>query len=254
LTEGDHAASPGLIWSGDGGSVGLGYVYLNHSIVSRAGSGNLEGAARELLRLNHLEVPNLVLRSRFRRQARNLVHQNVMCELQRGDRPDPWRPYFFLLFNDQRRHLATHFEDIDQHRLEFQLPFFDAEFLKTVSTLSASDCVGHAAYMRWFQHFPETAYAVPWQTYPGHEPCPVAASRGLSSQWENGKSKLEPPERDLESARNALAALEAGAEQEIFRPAVVRTAMMLHKLGFGDYAYVFDWIETLAGCNIDRRL
>jgi hypothetical protein len=252
--ESDDTPSSGLIWSGDGGSVGFGYVYLNRSIVSHAGRGDLQAATRELLDSNNLEVPNLVLRSRFRRQVRDLVQKNVLSELRRGDRPDAWRPYFFLLFNDQRRHLGTHFEDIDQHRLEFQLPFFDAEFLKAVATLSAGDCVGHAAYMRWFQRFPETAYAVPWQTYPGHEPCAVDSPGTLSNQWENGTGKAAAPTRDLARARAALATLEMESEQDIFRPVLVRAAMLLHKLGFGDYAYVIDWIETLAGCNVDRRL
>ena len=38
------------------------------------------------------------------------------------------RLHLFLMFNDQRRHLADFYENIDLGRLEFQLPFFDGDF------------------------------------------------------------------------------------------------------------------------------
>jgi hypothetical protein len=107
-----------------------------------------------------------------------------MAEMNRYGRRDGGRRlYLFLLFNDQRRHMFKHFETIDQHGLEFHLPFFDADFLRVVGDTPAQWGVLHNLYGLWFNHLSPSSRSTPWQTYPGHRPCPIEGDDTLSYQW-----------------------------------------------------------------------
>ena len=115
------------------------------------------------------------------------------------DRPiDGRTPYLFLLFNDQRRHMAKHFEQIDLHRFEFLMPFYDADFLETVVRSPVEPFLLHAIYHRWLAGMSPAAVTVPWQTYPDHVPCPVSSDGALRYQWGDYFGKAE----DRRLARN----------------------------------------------------
>jgi hypothetical protein len=81
--------------------------------------------------------------------------------------------------------------------------------------------------------------SVPWQTYPGHEPCPLPIPKDLSSQWDPSSTrelkKLLRPQV-LRDAREML-----GAERfpsPIFNKWHLRLTSWIYWLGLRDYGYV----------------
>lgn len=91
--------------------------------------------------------------------------------------------FLFLLTNDQRKHLYDVYEDLDLHRLEYQLPFFDGDLLEFICGIPVDYRNNHRFYTDWFSVFPETTRMVPWQTYPDHVECPLPIPENLSYQW-----------------------------------------------------------------------
>ncbi len=173
------------IWSGDGGSVGLGHVYLDEQIVRLAGERRYDEAAELLCRKNKWGVPARALRPRYRELARRLQAE-VAAELRRWDRLPAKAAYLFLLLNDQRRHLIGHFETVHKKGFDFALPFFDARFIAKVIAGPNEELLSHRVYNRILTALPGPIAQVPWQAYPGHEPCPVPVPQELKLryQWE----------------------------------------------------------------------
>jgi asparagine synthase (glutamine-hydrolysing) len=149
------------------------------------------------------------------------------------------RLYVFLLLNDQRRHLANHFEELDSHRLELQLPFFDSDFLQVMSAVPLDLCLYHAFYAKWLGYFIPAVTAVPWQSYPGHVPCPLPIPRGLQYQWNpKGMGDIREARRRelLAGARDMLHA--ARFPSDLLRKSVVQLASWIYQANLRDYGYV----------------
>jgi len=87
------------------------------------------------------------------------------------------------MLNDQRRHLADLFENIDLGRLELEMPFYDSDFLELVVASPVNDFLNHRFYMEWLKQFGAVVTSVPWQAYPGHVPCPLPVPDDLQYQW-----------------------------------------------------------------------
>lgn len=181
-----------VIWSGDGGSVGTGFVYLNHDIINAAHLGEIEKAIALFVEYNKIYLPVRILKSPFREELSELVTSGIRDEVSRFEHVGYARAlYLFLMENDQRRHLDNHFENLDQHNLLFKLPFFDSFFLEVISEIPVSYGLNHAFYTDWFRFFPSFAQNVPWQTYPGHAICsvPIKTTVELKYQWDKARTK-----------------------------------------------------------------
>src|SRR5260370_23796037 len=160
---------PRLVWSGEGGSVLLGHVHLSEEIVKLMRAGRTDDAIDEYLQREQAHVPAKLFKPQIVCALRDVIKQGIREELNKLRTDDPGRAfYLFLIQNDQRRKLARHFENIDQHRLEFQLPFFDCEFLLSVIAPPIDLCLRHRFYVKLLAPFPAAVTAGPWQTYPTH--------------------------------------------------------------------------------------
>lgn len=194
---------PNVFWSGDGGSVGFGHVYSSKKIVELMRRDEKDTAIDEFLVQQSACIPSKLLKAEIRAGLSHALHSEIRNELDDIHSEDPGRSfYIFLMLNDQRRHLTQHFEDIDLHRLEFQLPFYDSDFLTTVVSIPIDLCLGHRFYSKWLKYLPPSATRVPWQSYPGHEPCPLPSPEGLSYQWD-GK-QLKSRKRELLSQAHQM--------------------------------------------------
>jgi asparagine synthase (glutamine-hydrolysing) len=180
-----RTAAGQIVWSGDGGSVVLGHVYMDEGLVGLARRGALaELASQIVIRLGG-KLPRRLFRRSVAQSVFTRTNERLLTELQRHDSGDPGRDlHLFLLFNDQRRHLFQHFEDIDLHRVEFHLPFFDSNFIEAVLEAPVDECLDHKFYMQCMRHLPALTFSVPWQTYPGHEACPLPIPSTLGYQWD----------------------------------------------------------------------
>src|SRR5687768_11568382 len=108
---------PGLVWSGDGGSVGLGFVGVYASVIALLRAGKRDEAVRKYFAEHEISVPIRVFRERVADDVRDLVHTGVREALDEVRcEEDPGRElYAFRMAHDQRRHLMLHFEDVDLH-------------------------------------------------------------------------------------------------------------------------------------------
>lgn len=240
------AERSGLVWSGDGGSVGLGHVYVSRSIVDLMRAGKVDAAIDEYLLQEQASIPRRLLQPDVLNALSGSLHLGIREELDDIRSEDAGRSfYLFLMLNDQRRHLANHFENIDLHRLEFQLPFLDSDFLATVMTIPVDLCLGHKFYTKWLKLFPSFVTSVPWQTYPNHEPCPLPIPAELTYQWDSAHPTAQSSSRRRELLRQSAGVLNSDDFPErILKRGYLRFASLVHRTGLRDYAYIIEAART----------
>lgn len=202
---------PHAIWSGDGGSVGIGHVYLNAAAVNEIRNGRVDSGVKEFLNYNNWNLPTRLFSRNFASQIATIPSQGIIEELSRFECQDPGRSlHLFLLANDQRRHNTSHFENIDLDRTEFLMPFFDSDFLECVLSAEVDTCLRHSFYMDWLKNFPALTLSVPWQVYPNHQPCPLPHPTALAYQWNsdevNNSIPRETRSNAIKSLRNVIRA------------------------------------------------
>lgn len=241
---------PNVVWSGEGGSVGLGHVYFSPEIVDLLkNQRDTDGAIEVFLRQQHKSIKTRILKPSLAAQLRGHLHARLGSELASIHHPDPLRVlYIFLNSNGPRRHLVEHFDDNDLHRLEFLMPFNDAEFLEWVTSLPAESCLYHRFYVRWLSRFDPAVLAVPWQAYPGHVRSPVPVPSGLPDQWTASAPAAHQAAERRDLLRKSAAMLSAA---DFPRPILRRSYLTLmhwaYKLGLLDYAYALKTALTYYG-------
>lgn len=231
-----------LVWSGDGGSVALGHVYMTQEIVDAMERGDVDLAIAQFTR----GVSPRIIRRNARDAVTMLPMQGVREELAEINCADGGRRFhLFLMLNDQRRHLARHFEDIDLERIEFQLPFFDADFLESILRLPNQSFMFHGFYMEWLARFPHGLDTIPWQAYPGHVPCTLPSPPGLKYQWEEYYDKKMYKQMRQATTRQGMRMLtDARFPNHILSRSSLAAAVVLTRFGAADYSYLIKTAST----------
>lgn len=240
------AERPQIAWSGESGSGLLGGVGLSDSVVASMRLGQVDSAVAEYLRIGQRNIPLKLFRSEILESVRAVSKQGISEELNKLHAEDAGRHfYLFLMHTDQRRNMMRHFENIDLHRLEFQLPFFDAAFLTSVIATPLDWCLKHRFYIKWLSHFPPAVTSVPWQAYPGHEPCPLPAPTNLAYQWDQSFRAEEDAaqnQRLIEQAAELLGSIDF--PDQILNKRKLRLATWIHSRGWRDYRYAIEAAQT----------
>jgi asparagine synthase (glutamine-hydrolysing) len=229
-----------VAWSGEGGSVLLGHVHMNQTIVELMRAGKIDGAIEEYNQQEYVHISSKLLKPKTFKTVAGLLKEGVRAELNALHSSDAARNfYLFLMLNDQRRKLCGHFENIDLHRVEFQLPFFDSAFLTSVIKVPVELCLLHKLYTKWLEYFRPAVTSVPWQVYPGHEPCPLPTPLNLIYQWDE---KHQPAERASEKKQVMKQAAEllsaSDFPDEILSKRNLRLAAWIHSIGWRDYQHI----------------
>lgn len=249
------AHRPKLMWSGDGGSVALGHVYLTRPIVAAMQQGD---HAQAITLFNQGIAARIIAPSQ-REVIAGLSVRGGKEELDAIECADPGRRFhLFLMFNDQRRHLAAHFENLDLERIEFQLPFFDARFLATILRLPCAPFMEHLFYMDWLAKFPNQLDAIPWQAYPGHVQCTLPTPPGLKYQWEDYYDKKMAREMTLAKVARGMALLKgARFPRHLISRGTLFLAIGSTRLGLRNYSYLIDVAATFCdhwnACDIEPQ-
>lgn len=239
---------PRVWWSGDGGSVGVGRVYLNEAMVELLRAGRLTAAAREFMRHNSIAFPTGSLRREAGRRFEAHFLRRLEAEIARFNCTDPGKAFFlFLLENDQRRHMAAFYEDVDINMIEYEMPFFDGDVLAAATALNLDATLRHRFYVRdWLPTFGRSIAQVVWQAYPGHEPCPVPGPERGTPQWQlagSGRAHLTRGAQAASAFRWASSGcLPAGMFSRVRLAGIGVSAL----LGGRDYSYLFKSIERLS--------
>ena len=237
---------PGLIWSGDGGSVGLGFVGVYASVIELLRAGKRGDAVAKYFVEHEISVPIRVFRRELSRTMHDMLHQSVREAFDEVRSADAGRElYFFRMVHDQRRHLVLHWEDMDLHQLEFHLPFYDWELIEAVAATPVDYGVGHRLYNEALRFFPPSINKVAWQTYPGHEPCPIPLPAGAIDQWGVRQKDIVRRERRQQVvAETARVMFSRSFPRSVLDRRYLLAATVAHWLGVGDYAYAVDYAKA----------
>jgi hypothetical protein len=174
------------IWSGDGGSVLLGAVYMTEANVAEAERLAGEEMATRVAPESAPQAPAPLLSPSRANALKAEVRQRLAAELEAGPPGD--RLFHYYLRNNQARHLHHYFENIDLWRSEPVLPFFDRDFAATVCRLPREYYLRHRLYHDLLALFRAPAAETPWQAYGDHLPCPHPLPEGVVDQWTASRS------------------------------------------------------------------
>lgn len=247
---------PNVIWTGDGGSLGLGHIYLNVDVIQAARRRDLQKAIAVFMTYNRWGIQVKLLKQEFANIFTDLVNKGISAEIGSIHPADPGRTfYLFLLLNDQRRHMFNHFENMDLTRIEFEMPFYDADFITEVVHQPIDSFLYHNFYLEWLKCFPSQLgiLEVPWQAYPNHVPCPLPQPDGLTYQWDRKTSPGQIKERQQAALKKAKALLhESSFSKKYLNDGYVRLLILLLKLGKADRSYLLHvpsvlyryWLKT----------
>ena len=246
--QGLAADRPRIVWSGDGGSVGLGHVYLTDRMVELMEHGDITQALNLLLDDHGSRVTEGILPADRAKALARIPYQGLRDTLDTINGGSPGRRlHILLMVTDQRHHLHAHFERIFDHQCELHLPFFDRDFLQCILSYPVRPFIAHRFYNKWLNLFPEEARVVPWQAYPGHEPCPLPVPADLTYQWDANKR----PHAATVSARRdaAISTVTALCRGDYDRRLVdtkkLALVSILTYLGVKDYRYALKFAKSL---------
>jgi len=202
----------------------------------------VEGAITEFLHDQRKQIVSRLLQPRAFQLLSETFHVGMREEFLDLHCEDPGRQiYYFLLLNDQRRHLAKLPEDVDLNRFEFVTPFFDGDFLSTVASIPIDFCLRHRFYTKWLSCFPPPVSSVPWQIYRSHEPCPVPPLEGLVSQFDRTEDDFLHAHRRQQLIAGTQALLSTqDFPDTLLNRRYLRFAYLAYKWGLRDYSYVLE--------------
>jgi asparagine synthase (glutamine-hydrolysing) len=248
---------PRLVWAGDGGSVGLGCVYISPAMVDLLRASNAPAAIRRHLDERYAHPVLRILHPAARQEMDGVPEREMLQEFDAIQGDDPvQRFYLLLMFGDQRRHLYGLYEEIHLHRIELALPFFDSDFLRVIASVPVDLRLYHRFYTKWMYLFDAAVTATPWQTYPGHEPCPVPADNdSLSYQWAPETFRRLERIANAETRKEVVASLFKPNFPSLLSRAQILISVPVHRLGLRNYDSLFkaarSYLHYCACCDSD---
>lgn len=226
---------PQVVWTGDPGSFSVGYVSLKKNTIELMRAGKVEEAISDCFPHGGVCLPLRVITPPFRRELAQIPRAGMLEAINSFDCPDPGRKIFLShLLNESRYQLFNHFETIDLHRFEFLTPLWDVALIEFMMTVPMDYFFGHVFYHEWLKLFPPSTTAVPWQTYPGHEPCPLPIPENLPTQWDMDISGVQ--KRILSETVRMI--LSKDWPSSILNRYIFALYILAYCLRPGDYSYV----------------
>ena len=241
----DGRSTARTVWSGDGGSVTLGHVYMSARSVELAGHTPTMAGMFALFP-NLRARPTRQIGSRKIQQLAELAAAGAMNELARCGGADPDRRLFhFYMRNDQARHLYHHFESIDLSQIELLTPFFDADFVDLVAALPTDYFLGHKLYNQWITGFKCNAGCIYWQPYRGHLPGPHPNPYQAGDQWDNSWYTGAAISRAYTKLAGQLCGRRDGLVQPYLKRGILRACQLLSRFGISKYNYEIAYARNM---------
>jgi hypothetical protein len=222
------------VFAGDGGGETFGFLLMKESAARHLNEGKARAAVDAYL--DGYAPPRKLFKRAAYDRIRTVANDRMEGELRRIGIPLGEKAlHIFVLTNDLRRHLHEYFNRLPRTRVELLLPFYDRRVIESVLRIPPplEPLMKHAFYYRILDLLPPLIRTVPWQTYPGHLPCPVIDETPPPNQW-----SIKTRFGDTLMRRCLDAALAPGFAPVLQRPTVL-AAVALHRMGFGDFAYLF---------------
>jgi asparagine synthase (glutamine-hydrolysing) len=222
------------VFTGDGGGETFGFLLMKERAPQLLHEGKLRASVE--VSLNGYAPPRRLFKPKAYQRLRTAAHDRMEAELERiGISLGEKALQIFVLTNDLRCHLHEYFNRLPHTRVELLLPYYDRRVIESVLRIPPplEPLMKHAFYLRMLGLFPAVVTAVPWQTYPGHAPCPVPDENPPPNQW-----SIKNRFGDTLASRSLAVALAPGFAPVLRRSAVL-AAVALHKMRRGDFTYLF---------------
>jgi asparagine synthetase B (glutamine-hydrolysing) len=230
-----------LVWAGFGGNEILGQTHITKSVVELMRAGETDAAVEASLFERTSRVPQKLLNKDVAQDISKTLHRGMLEALDDIHSADPAHRFSVLLMMKRGRNLSDQFENIDLHRLEYQLPFLDSDFVAAVTAVPLDLRLSHKFYAKLLALFPPAVTSTPWQTYPGHEPCPIPVPKELSYQWGNTYQASLSKSRKRAALKEAAGLLRMNKfPNELLNRRNLLLATLIHWLGFRNYEYVIN--------------
>lgn len=234
------------MWSGDGGSVTLGHVYMTEANVE-ATAGDITPETIAALYPAVGTAPSHHLSGATLRRFKALAVDSAIAELRRLQHARRDRVLFlFAMANDQARHLHAHFEHLAESEIEFVTPFFDSDIAALIASLPIAPFLKHGVYNRILSRFHPRSAAFYWQAYPGHLPSGHPAPEAVTPQWSGSWTDSD----QARAARIAIADRILGDAEimsdGLLNPWILRRARWFTRLGSNRYGYEIDFSRRIA--------
>jgi len=235
------------LWSGDGGSVTLGHVYMTRPAVELA-SGPISADTIRRLFPGLAHRPTRQVAGSKAAAWAEMATAGALEEFRTLQAAAPDRRLFqFYMRNDQARHLYHHFEAIDQSGIELLTPFFDGEFVALVASLPIDGFLYHGVYNEWIKHFRCGAGDIYWQPYRGHQAGPHPSPVVQADQWDGSWYEGADVRRAYREVLDGLLATRHGlAEAYVSRPRL-RAIRWLNAAGVSRYNFEIAYARNVVG-------
>lgn len=230
-----------LVWAGFGGNEILGQTHITKSVVDLMRAGKTEAAVEASLLERTSRVPHKLLNGDVSQTISRTLHRGILEGLEDFRSADAAHRCSLFLMMKRGRNLTDQFENIDLHRLEYQLPFLDGDFVAAVTAVPLDLRLNHKFYAKLLSLFPPAVTSTPWQTYPTHEPCPILVPKELSYQWDNTYQASLSRSRKRATLKQAAGLLRTNNfPNHILNRRNLLLATLIHRLGFRNYEYVIN--------------
>lgn len=245
LTAAARPFPAGRIFSGDGGGETFGFLMMKPEVMALFAKGLIDEAITAYIG-GHGASPRL-FRKPYKKQAEIRPRLAMRRALDAWSHLPPQKAFhIFLLTNDLRRHLHDTFEAAPRHGLDFVVPFYHRRILHSVLSLAPplDPFLGHRLYHEIIRHLPPELFRVPWQTYPGHLPCPVAGGQPppdfLVDQWQLSR-RLQRKNGEFFRRRVTKSLLSGRVPGRAVRFPALAANILAHKLRLTDSSH---WLRT----------
>lgn len=229
------------MWSGDGGSVVVGHVYMDLEKGDDLQTDHDRSTSQALHRArkaNGWSIPAGLLQRDFVASVRSELEQDWEAASAGLEVGDCLRCVHRIIVGaDQRWHLLHHHETILEQKVELLLPFFDSSVVDWIFQHPADGFLKHSFYNEWVRRTRRGVTAEPWQHYPGHHPSPLPLDASLSTQWER-----KPVSTRTDILRKGAAVLSAAVTRRSSRISIGHAvfAILAAALGSTQYDYAIE--------------
>lgn len=233
------------IWSGDGGSVGMGHVYLDGEISALCEANRFSDAAARFCKINKRTAVEKAYTTKNTQEIFESAIGKLLAKY--GEQNNGRAGYFFLMLNDQRRHLDRHYESVHTRLFDFTLPFFDRRLIELVAGLPTDFFDNHQIYDQLYKKIGGSINKTPWQTYPGHVKCPLPMPKDLEYQWGGAfySSRSLKQKARSRSWKALKLAVRKDANFGFYNLPYILGASSLTLLGISDRSYVYSCISPI---------
>ena len=126
------------------------------------------------------------------------------------------------------------------------MAFYEWDLIEAVAATPVDYGVGHRLYNEALRFFPASINSVAWQTYPGHEPCPIPLPVQAVDQWsDEQKDNVRRERRDQIVGEMARLIWSRSFPRSVLDRRYLLAATLAHWLGVGDYSYAVDYAKAL---------